>query len=195
MSFWRFFKKIIHGFLFQASLVLKPPDELHLAVTLRLKTTSRIALWSLRSLKLLWFRSITQLSNLWERLRKEFEPLRAPFCRISLGYTMYQREGVFASTKVLLHLSTGFNLRPEAADKTILLLGAAPCIRCRNQLTTWSFKRARCCVHRFADKVCAGVRAGAIVMCWKMNMLPLLPRINKSSQRGLVHNSYLCHSI
>lgn len=30
---------------------------------------------------------------------------------------MYQREGVFTNTKVLLHLSIDFNLRPEAPDK------------------------------------------------------------------------------
>lgn len=98
---------------------------------------------------------------------------------------MYQREGVFTNIKVLLHLSADFNLRPEAPDKLFFPLGEAPCIRCRNQLTTWSFKRAGC-VQEEKKRLCG---AG------EMN-IPISSRhINKSREGSSVHNSYLCHSI
>lgn len=122
----------------------------------------------------IWYHSITRHQNFqtcgkgWEG----FYPPSAPFRGKLVGFhsvtPCIKGKESLPTQRCFYTLALTLISAPRR-QTNYSFLSEAPCIRCRNQLTTWSFKKARSCV-QVSDKVCA---LRAVQECKKMPLWTL----------------------
>lgn len=135
------------------------------------------------------------LPNLWEKAVSflALNRLAARLLDFTLLHHISKGESLYQQKRCCYTLASTLISAPRRQTNYSSLC-EAPCIRWQNQLMTWSFKNARSCA-----QVCAGTEEQTPLCC--VNVPPRLLitstriHINKSGERGLAHNSYLCHSI